>query len=112
MSKYRAQKTDVDGIRFASKREAEYYLQLKALQRAGAIRDLELQPRFTLQPSFKNRLGKTERAIVYVADFRHWDVKKKCEVVTDVKGFQTVVYRMKRKMLLYRYPDLVFEEAQ
>ena len=44
--KYRNKKTWQDGILFASGHEADRYLQLKALQELGQIRDLELQPKF------------------------------------------------------------------
>lgn len=43
MSKYKAKKTKVDGITFDSKKEAERYRQLKMLENAGHISDLELQ---------------------------------------------------------------------
>lgn len=43
-SKYGAQRTTIDGIAFASKREASRYQELKLMQMAGEIQDLELQP--------------------------------------------------------------------
>lgn len=42
--KYHNTKTVADGIKFDSKLEAERYAQLKILERAGVIRELELQP--------------------------------------------------------------------
>ena len=68
MSKYRNRKTIHDGITFDSKGEANRYCELKILERAGEISDLTLQPKFTLQESFKKN-GKTHRAITYIADF-------------------------------------------
>ena len=53
--KYNAIPTTVDGIRFASKREARRYLELKLLQKAGHISDLELQPRFRLMSASTTR---------------------------------------------------------
>src|SRR5690606_369436 len=47
-SKYRNVRTTVDGITFDSKREAERYGELKTMEAAGVISDLELQPRFPL----------------------------------------------------------------
>ncbi len=44
MTKYRAQPTIVDGIRFHSKGEARRYQELRLLERAGEITNLELQP--------------------------------------------------------------------
>ena len=48
MSKYRNVKTEVDGILFASKKEARRYSELKLLERAGEIAHLELQPRIKI----------------------------------------------------------------
>lgn len=46
--KFGAKRTEVDGVSFASKREAERYAELKLLERAGAIKNLRLQPRYPL----------------------------------------------------------------
>ena len=108
-SKYRAKKTVVDGITFDSQREGDYYCELKMLRMAGEVIDFERQVTFELQPKFKHS-GKTERAIKYFADFVvHY--KDGRTVVVDVKGDKTDVYRIKRKMLLYKHPDMIFEEV-
>ena len=52
-SKYRAKKETVDGHTFDSKKEAARYKALLIEQKAGLIEDLILQPRFTLQDSFR-----------------------------------------------------------
>lgn len=98
--KYHERKTEVDGITFDSADEARRYVQLKMLVAAGEIKDIELQPKFVLQPSFKH--GKrTIRAITYRADFRYTEVATGEEVVEDVKGMETPVFQLKAKMLLY-----------
>ena len=108
-SKYRAKKTVVDGITFDSKKEADFYCELKMLRMAGEVIDFERQVTFELQPKFKHS-GKTERAIKYIADLVvHY--KDGRTVVVDVKGDKTDVYRIKRKMLLYKHPDMIFEEV-
>ena len=108
-SKYRAKKTVVDGITFDSKKEADFYCELKMLRMAGEVIDFERQVTFELQPKFKYS-GKTERAIKYIADFVvHYNDGR--TVVVDVKGDKTDVYRIKRKMLLYKHPDMIFEEV-
>lgn len=109
--KYRARRATLDGIEFASTREMKRYSELKLMEKAGVITGLLLQPRFLLQPAFKDGDGKAVRAIHYVADFSHIDVKTERQVVTDVKGFRTEVYKLKRKLFLYKYPDLDFEEV-
>lgn len=102
--KYGAKKTVVDGITFDSKAEARYYQELKLLQRAGEVKEIELQPRFLLQPSFKKD-GKTVRAIHYVADFRVTYKEGTVEII-DVKGMETKDFKLKKKMFDYKYPDL------
>jgi len=100
----------VDGITFDSKAEAVRYRNLRTLEAAGDISDLELQPSYQLQPGFK-RDGVRERAINYRADFRYRD-KHGQVIVEDVKGQRTAVYKLKRKLLLYHYPDINFREVK
>lgn len=103
-SKYGAIKTELDGIKFDSKGEANHYAGLKLLERAGVIQNLKLQPRFTLQDSFIYN-GHKIRKIEYVADFLY--IKDGQTIVEDYKGMKTQVYRLKRKMFLKRYGDKV-----
>lgn len=103
------EKRTVDGIVFDSMREAARYVELKALKRLGIISELELQPEYELIPAFKYR-GKRERSIKYRADFRYRD-ENGAEIVEDVKGHKTDVYKLKRKMLLHKYPDINFQEV-
>lgn len=106
--KYHNTKTVADGIKFDSKLEAERYAQLKILERAGVIRELELQPSFQLLPSFKKN-GKTWRKTVYKADFRYILVKDDRIIIEDVKGSTAVitdVFRLKQKLFEYKNPDL------
>lgn len=104
-NKYNASKTIVDGIRFDSRAEARRYRELKLLQRAGEIKDLELQPSFLLIERFKYR-GKTYRDTRYIADFAYTEVKTGLQVVEDVKGVETEVFRLKKKLFLKRYGNL------
>lgn len=108
-SKYHSNKTEVDGKTFDSKKEANYYARLIYLQLAGEIKEIELQPSFELQPSYK-RDGKTIRSINYKADFKVTD-KEGHEYYVDTKGFKTKEYLIKKKMLLYRYPGIDFREV-
>lgn len=103
-SKYNAKKTVVDGIEFDSIREADRYCELKLLEKAKEIRNLELQPRFLLQDKFKDKQGNTHRKVEYVADFMYID---KCgkTIVEDVKGVLTDVYKLKKKLFLKIYDD-------
>lgn len=99
-SKYRATKTTVDGITFDSRKEANRYLVLKGMEEDGLIEDLRRQVRYELVPAFDVD-GKHYRPVYYVADFVYTEDGK--EVVEDVKGMRTDVYRLKSKLFARRY---------
>ena len=111
MSKYHSKKAVVDGIEFDSKAEAKRYCELKILERYGKIKDLSLQHKFELQPSFKKN-GKTIRAITYVADFVYLDLEQMRIEVEDVKGFKTKEYALKKKLFEYKFPTLTITEIK
>jgi len=90
-SKYGNRKTVVDGITFASAKEARRYSELKLLERAGEISALMLQPRFPLKVN-------DQLICTYVADFIYQD-KGGSSVVEDAKGFKTPEYKLKRKLM-------------
>lgn len=106
MNKYRNRKTIIDGIKFDSKAEARRYVELKLMQDAGHIKDLRLQPKFTLQESYKNNKGKTVRAITYIADFTYFQDGK--NVVEDVKGVETKEFKLKKKLFENKYKEIDF----
>lgn len=98
--KYRNIKTKVGGLTFDSKKEAHRYLELKQLQKEGRISNLELQPLFKL-------IVNEQLICKYKADFRykfipHGKIMKMgaWDVVEDVKGMKTAVYRLKKKLML------------
>lgn len=99
-SKYRAKKTVVDGITFDSRKEADRYLALKGMEEDGNIEDLRRQVRYELVPAF-DADGKHYRPVYYVADFVYREDGR--EVVEDVKGVRTDVYRIKSKLFARRY---------
>lgn len=70
MNKYNNKKVQVDMYVFDSIIESQRYKELKLLERAGEISNLELQPKFLLQETFKKN-GKTYKAINYIADFMY-----------------------------------------
>lgn len=71
MNKYHNCKVMVDGIKFDSKAEARRYAELKLMEDTGHIKELKLQPKFELQPKYKNSKGQCIRAITYKADFSY-----------------------------------------
>jgi hypothetical protein len=100
-SKYRNVPTVIDGHRFASKAEAARYSQLKLLQAANQVRWFGRQPRFDLGND-----------ITYVADFLViWNADETTfadtrVTVEDVKGVETDVFRLKRKLFEAKYGEL------
>ena len=92
-SKYRNEPVTVDGVRFASKREAARYLGLKVAQVAGMIRELKTQTEFALMVNgmFICR---------YRSDFDYVDTRTGEHVVEDVKGFRTKDYKLKKALML------------
>lgn len=101
--KYGAVPTEVDGIRFASKAEARRYAELRLLEQAGEIKQLECQPRFPLHgacagaPSMRAKVGD------YVADFQYREGPNGILVIEDVKGVKTALYRWKKKHFEAQY---------
>ena len=110
-SKYRAVKTTIDGVTFASKKEAARYVELRLCEKYGYISNLELQPKYVLIAKFTTQSGEKIRELAYVADFRYVDTSTGLTVVEDAKGFKTKEYKIKRKLLLWRYPDIDFREV-
>jgi len=110
MSKYKAKPTTIGNIKFASKAEAQRYVTLTVLAKAGKIADLILQPKFLLLEKFKYH-GKSIRAIHYVADFKYKEYGK--WIVEDVKGMRTPVYELKLKLFLSLYGNIwTFREVR
>ena len=52
--------------------------------------------------------GERHRGISYEADFEYREGETL--IVEDVKGFETQVFKLKKKLLLHRYPGLVFRQ--
>lgn len=105
-SKYHNQKTKtIDGIEHDSKKEALRWMELQMLQRAGEISELRRQVTFELIPK---QVG--ERACNYIADFVYVDNKTNRTVVEDAKGVRTDVYKIKKKLMLWRY-DIRIKEV-
>lgn len=111
--KYRNVITTVDNIKFASAAESRRYKELKVLVRAGLITDLELQPRYEIIPKYVNAKGEKIQAAYYVADFLYYDPTEGVYVIEDVKRKQTAtaVYKLKKKLFEYRYPDKIIIEV-
>ena len=108
-NKYHNKKVIYNGIKFDSKKERARFITLKQLEKAGIIKELELQKKFLLQEGYTNAKGKRIRPIYYIADFYYYDYINNKWVVEDVKGVRTDVYKLKKKLFEYKY-NLTIDE--
>ncbi len=104
MNKYRNVKTEIDGIVFDSRKEANRYRELRLLEKAGEIQGLVVQPCFVITVN-------GSKVCSYKADFRYEQINRGKDglrvhgltnVVEDVKSEATrrlPVYRLKKKLL-------------
>lgn len=96
-TKYNNKKVIYDGIKFDSILEKDFYIYLLKKYKKEEIK---IQPRFELQPSFKDKNNKLHRAITYTLDF---------QVNTDawdVKGMVTQQGEMRIKMFKFKHTDI------
>lgn len=100
-SKYGSQWTEVDGIKFQSKREAKAWSGLRLAERVGEIRDLKRQVPFILHAAGGKIVGK------YMADFTFYEQAEDRTawlfVVADAKGMPTDVYVWKKRHMMAEY---------
>ena len=114
-NKYRNTKLNIDGEIFDSRKELKRYQELRLMESAGEIKDLKRQVKYILIPTQRepDTVGKRggikkgrllEKECAYWADFEYTD-KSGNTVVEDVKSeiTRTTEYRIKRKLMLYRY---------
>lgn len=107
-SKYGNKKVVYDGKKFDSRKEMNRYVELKLLQRAGKIYNLQCQVPFVLLEA-----GNGERGVKYIADFCYVDEDGN-KIVEDVKSEATKkkdAYILKRKWFKSIYTDFTFIET-
>lgn len=99
VTKYRAIKTPcAGGHTHDSKAEAARCDDLRALEEAGHIAELEYQPEFRVEIGGK-------LVCKYRADFAWW--KGEARIVEDVKGVTTPVFNLKKKLVEAACPGVV-----
>jgi hypothetical protein len=106
-SKYRNEKTVVDGVTFDSKKEAARYQELVLLERAGEIENLELQPVVRFEVGGVKIRYDSGRQAYYRGDFKYFCTKQKKTVIEDPKGCRTRHYRLKKAILRAMGIDIV-----
>ncbi len=119
MNKYGAKKVVTPEGVFDSRKEHRRWCELKLLERAGKITKLRRQVKFVLIPAQREESTEVykagpqkglpkpgaiiEKQCVYKADFVYIDTGTGKEVVEDTKGVRTADYKIKRKLMLYKY---------
>ena len=97
-SKFNNKKVEFEGIKFDSLMELKYY---KSLLEDGVCKsDIKIHPKFVLFDKVKDNKGKTLRQITYIADFQVGNI------VVDVKGFETPVFKLKEAIFKRTFPEL------
>ena len=100
-NKYHAQRVQLDGHWFASKREAKRYAELRLLEKLGDLTNLRLQVHF---PVLINGI----KVFTYIADFTYSD-RDEIDCVEDAKGMRTEIYRLKKKCVEAMYGIKIME---
>jgi hypothetical protein len=95
MNKFSAQKTEIDGLTFDSRSEANRYAQLKLMERGKAIRDLQVHPAFPLRVN-GTLIG------TYKPDFVYTEGKR--TIVEDVKGIVTEAASLRMRVFMACFP--------
>lgn len=95
--KYSAERVEVDGITFDSKKEMRRWLDLRTLERAGAISNLQRQVRFFLTGQYAPLVSEKGRRLSYIADFVYLDGNR--QIIEDAKGFATPEYKLKKAIM-------------
>lgn len=90
--KYHARSVQHDGQRFDSQKECDQYKILKAIEKAGHIRDLRTQVPFRCKVEGVH-------ICIYYADFVYYDVVSQETIVVDAKGYRTPEYKLKKKLV-------------
>jgi hypothetical protein len=95
--KFKAKPTNIDGLHFASKKEANYYQKLKIAQQSGELLFFLTQVPFRLPGGVK-----------YLADFMEFWKDGEVKIV-DVKGRRLPQYIAKKKQIEALYPIEIIE---
>jgi len=104
-NKYGARKIKRDGYKFDSLAEADRYLELKIMEKAGQIQGLVVHPRYELCPRLELN-NKVLAAIKYTADFEYIEDGK--WIVEDVKGIMTRDASLRINLFQRLYPEVEF----
>lgn len=95
--KFHAKPTEIEGIRFPSKKEARYYQTLLLAKKSGELLFFLRQVPFHLPGGVR-----------YILDFAEFWANGEIRFV-DVKGMKTDMYLVKKKLVEAEYPIQIQE---
>jgi len=112
-SKMHNNKSFAYGRKWHSNKELARYDELLLMEKAGEIKDLEIQPYFCTLDTLRTELC-THSKKRYTADFKYFDNKEGKIIVEDVKSEfsrKDPYYRLRIHLFQLRYPDVCFREV-
>jgi hypothetical protein len=100
-NKYHAQPVEIDGLKFASKKEARRYADLKLLQRAGEVRSFAVHPWYPLlvDGQIVGRMTLDFEVIWANGEVTFEDTKSRPTATSEA-------YRLRRKILEACHPHI------
>ena len=110
-SKFNNTKVVIDGVKYDSKHEYKRYCELLLMEKAGEIKNLQFQVKFSVCPKAPNVKGSRER--FYIADFVYTK-SDGTKVIEDAKSPITKkdkTYRLKKQLVQVLYPEYIFIES-
>lgn len=108
-SKYGNKSVTFAGEKFDSKRELARWLELKDLEKRRLISKLRRQVPYQIARAYKIQGKRAVQSKKYIADFVYVNNRGE-QVVEDVKGYRTDVYRLK-KHLMYTEHGIDIQEV-
>ena len=110
-SKYKSKKTEYNGIIYDSKKEANRAKQLDFQFKNGLISEPKRQVKFNwIEKHFKDYVSnEIDFKRSYIADFVYFCHNRKIEIIEDVKGFKTVEYKKKKKIVEFIFKIKITE---
>lgn len=93
-NKYKNNRVKHLGYSFASQFELAIFNFLLLREKAGELKDIQCQDHIYL----------TEARICYIPDFKFFDLKTKNFVWAEAKGFETDVWKIKKKLWQFYGP--------
>lgn len=95
--KYKAIREVVDGISFPSKKEAAHYKDLLLAKKSGSLL-------FFVRQAILDLPGETTYRIDFIEFWKDGDIR-----FTEVKGFKTPEYKIKKRQVEELYPLTILE---